>query len=84
MKSSPSPAGFRKLIGLSQKELADIFGISVQSVSRKEKGRTPYTDKEKLVLRDLIRKGAIPDITIDTIFFEKQCHKVSFCVKGGE
>lgn len=78
MKSSASPAGFRKLIGLSQKELADIFGISVQSVSRKEKGRTPYTDKEKLVLRDLIRKGAIPDITIDTIFLRSSVIKFHF------
>lgn len=65
-----TPAGYRKLIGMTQKELADIFGVSVQSISRKEKGETPYTDKEKEIFRDLIRERAIPNITIDEIFFK--------------
>lgn len=37
-----SPAGYRKMIGLTQSDLADIFDISIQSVSRKETGETPY------------------------------------------
>lgn len=67
-----TPAGYRKLIGLTQKELADIFEVSVQSISRKENGITPYTDKEKKIFRNLIREKAIPNITIDEIFFKEK------------
>lgn len=67
-----SPAGYRKLIGMTQKDLANVFKISVQSVSRKENGISPFTDKEKIIFRDLLRKKALPDITIDMIFFDNK------------
>ena len=67
-----SPAGYRRLIGMTQKDLAKLFGVSVQSISRKEKGLSPYTDEEKIILRDLVRNKAIPNITIDSIFFKEE------------
>ncbi|MBK5469479.1 helix-turn-helix domain-containing protein [Bacillus sp. TH19] len=63
------PEGYRKLIGLTQKELAELFGISVQALRRKEKGATAYKDREKVILRDLIREKGLSKITIDEIFF---------------
>jgi len=63
------PGGYRKLIDLTQNDLAKAFGISVQSLRRKEKGLTAYSDKEKIILRDLVREKAFKNITIDDIFF---------------
>lgn len=57
------------MIGLTQKELAGIFEISVQALRRKEKGYTAYKDSEKVILRDLIREKGLSKITIDEIFF---------------
>lgn len=64
-----NPAGYRKLVGLTQSQLAKKYGVSTQSVSDKERGKTPYTDDEKYILRDLVRDAGMPDITIDQIFF---------------
>lgn len=64
------PEGYRKLIGMTQSDLAKKFGISVQALRKKEKGLTAYSDKEKLIFRNLIRERAFKDITIDDIFFK--------------
>lgn len=61
--------GYRKLLGLTQKDLAEIFGISVQSIRNKEKGITSYNDQEKIIIRNLLREKVFPNITIDEIFF---------------
>lgn len=66
------PDGYRRLVGLTQVELAVVFGISVQALRKKEKGITSYTDKEKLIFRNLIREKAFPKITIDEIFFSEK------------
>lgn len=42
------PAEYRKLLGLNQIELAKLFGMSVQSISRKENALQKYTDEEKV------------------------------------
>lgn len=62
--------GYRQLLGLTQQELAWKLGISVQSLRNKEGGKTPYSDDEKKVIRDLLRETAFPNITIDEIFFK--------------
>lgn len=64
-----SPAGYRKLIGLTQNDLAKKFGVVKQSISDKERGVTGYSDSEKKILRDLVRNAGLPNITIDEIFF---------------
>lgn len=66
------PKGYRQLIGMTQVELADKFGISVQSLRKKEKGLIAYNDAEKLIFRNLIRERAFKDITIDDIFFSSE------------
>ncbi|UJF15011.1 helix-turn-helix domain-containing protein [Jeotgalibaca sp. MA1X17-3] len=62
---------YRKYLGYTQKEIAEIFGISRQAYYRKEKGYTPFSDKEKIVFRDMV-KIAFPDITIGEIFLMKK------------
>lgn len=60
--------GYRTMLGLTQKDLAELLDLSSQSVSNKERGFTSFTDEEKLVFRELV-KDIIPDITIDEIFY---------------
>jgi len=48
--------------------MAKEFNISVQAYYRKEKGYTPFTDKEKVAFRNMVQED-FPDITIDAIFF---------------
>lgn len=61
-------AKLRKYKGLTQTDVAKIFGISLTAYSRKERGLTPFNDKEKVVLKNLFSED-FPNITIDEIFF---------------
>lgn len=60
--------GYRCMLGLTQKDLAILFDLSIQSISNKERGRTSFTDEEKIKFRELV-KEIKPDITIDEIFY---------------
>lgn len=68
-------ARYRKYLGLTQKDLARIFGISSQAYSRKERGKTAFNDKEKVILKNLFIEF-FPNITIDDIFFSQEVSKV--------
>ena len=61
-------SNYRKAIGYTQTDMAKIFGISLQAYYRKVKGYTPYTDKEKVMFKDLV-KPLFPNVTIDSLFF---------------
>ncbi|MBO0479315.1 helix-turn-helix transcriptional regulator [Vagococcus fluvialis] len=61
-------SGYRRMIGHTQKTIAKELGISKQSYWMKETGKTPFTDKEKLKFK-LMLKPLFPTITIDEIFF---------------
>lgn len=61
-------SNYRKAVGYTQKDMAKIFGISRQAYYRKEKGYTSFSDKEKIVFRDLI-KPFFPNATIESLFF---------------
>ena len=47
--------GIRNDLGMSQDELAKIFGITVQSLRNKEAYRTSLTANELLILADLAK-----------------------------
>ncbi|MDN5373105.1 MAG: hypothetical protein PWR19_2151 [Carnobacterium sp.] len=66
--------GYRILTGNSQQDLAKIFGISKQAVSQKERGVTRFSEKEMVIIRDLVRE-VIPNATIDDIFFSPKVNK---------
>lgn len=61
--------GYRKMLGYTQKDLAEKFNISVTAYRLKEIGKISFKKKEMLVFRDMLRKSHFPDITIDEIFF---------------
>lgn len=61
-------AGYRNMLGLTQKQISEYLGISSQNYSNKENGRTSFSDKEKVKLKQLFNK--IDDsLTIDDLFF---------------
>ena len=61
-------AGYRTMLGLTQQDLANKLGISRQAYSLKEKGKTSFSDSEKILIRDLVSE-VVPNISIDSIFF---------------
>lgn len=67
-------ANMRKAIGYTQKDMAKVFGISVQAYYRKEKGYTPFTDQEKVIFKDLV-KTMFPLATVGSIFFAEDAKK---------
>lgn len=68
-------AKMRRYKGLTQTDVSKILGVSLQSYYRKEKGKTPFTDSEKVTLKELFIED-FPEITIDEIFFSQKVSKV--------
>lgn len=60
--------GYRNMLGMNQQEMADHLGISKQAYWNKENKKTPFTDDEKVIIKDLL-KPLFPNIKIDDIFF---------------
>lgn len=67
-------SGYRKMLGFTQAEMADIYGISRQSYQLKESGKISFRDDEKIVFKNLLQE-IIPNITIDDIFFTQVTKK---------
>lgn len=61
-------AGYRRMLGKTQKDVAEMFGISTQAYSSKERGKTQFKDSEKVIFKKELQR-LFPDITIDEIFF---------------
>lgn len=59
----------RILAGYTQQQIADMFGITNPSYSKKELGRVPFKDTEKVLFMELIAETS-PDETIESVFFE--------------
>lgn len=68
-------AKLRRYKGLTQSDVAKILGISLQSFYRKENGKTPFTDSEKIQLKELFIED-FPEISIDSLFFSQKVSKV--------
>lgn len=62
-------AGYRRMLGQSQKNMAKEFGISEQSYRLKENGKVNFKKQEMLKFRNLLRRELFPTITVDDIFF---------------
>ena len=58
----------RRYYGLTQTNMANILGVSLQTYWKKEKGETAFNDTEKQKIKDLFSKD-FPNITIDDLFF---------------
>lgn len=64
-------ANYRKFIGYTQKDFADILKISTQSYSRRERGVVDFTDNEKIKIKEIV-KPYFPGVTIEDIFFSQE------------
>lgn len=62
-------------MGLTQSDVAKFLGISLQAYYRKENGKTPFSDVEKVKLKDIFSEE-FPGITIDSLFFNSKVSKV--------
>lgn len=62
-------AGYRTMLGLTQKDLSLKLGITTENYSLKERGKRRFNDNEKMILVDLF-KIIDPSLTIDNLFFK--------------
>ncbi|TDM15620.1 helix-turn-helix transcriptional regulator [Macrococcus bovicus] len=62
--------GYRKMLGLTQNDMARLFGISPQAYRMKEHGKTAFSKSEMLLVRNSLRQKLFPNITVDEIFFD--------------
>lgn len=60
--------GYRKMIGLTQSEMAKQLNISELTYRNKEKGRIPFKDFEMLKFYELLQPIK-PEVSITDIFF---------------
>lgn len=61
-------AGYRVMLRKTQKDFAEILGISQQSYNKKENGKIFFNPKEMEIIKNII-KERIPTITMEDIFF---------------
>lgn len=70
-------AKYRRFIGVTQRDMAKYLGVSVQSYRNKEKGKTPFKDSEKVLIKEKLIANGFEEISIDEIFFENEVAKSS-------
>lgn len=61
-------AGYRKMTGLTQREMAKRLSISEGTYRNKEKGKASFKDGEMKVFYELVKKTN-PSVTFQEIFF---------------
>ena len=61
--------GYRTMLGKTQKDMAEIFEISKQAYSAKERGSTRFSNEEMIMIKEMLLP-MFPGITIDEIFFK--------------
>ena len=64
-------AGYRKMLGMTQQDMAKRMQISRQTYSLKENGKISFSDDEKIILKELLIQ-IFPNITIDEYFFRNK------------
>jgi len=60
--------GYRVMLGKTQQDMADMFGITKQAYSAKERGISRFSDEEMITIKNMLLQ-LFPDITIDSIFY---------------
>ena len=61
-------AGYRKMLNLTQADIAKKLGISAQAYGQKENGKVAFKDQEKIIMVNIL-KIANPDLNIQNLFF---------------
>lgn len=66
---------YRKLLNITQIEMAEIIGIGLTSYNHKEQGKKVFTQSEMAQILNFLRTK-IPNITADEIFFNNEVIKM--------
>lgn len=66
---------YRKLLNITQYDMAEKIGISATSYNHKENGKKEFLQNEMILITDII-KSKIPEVTMDEIFFKKDISKL--------
>lgn len=61
---------YRKILNMSQTEMAKAIGIGLTSYNFKETGKSDFTQSEMLSIWKIIKRYN-PKVTIDELFFKK-------------
>lgn len=61
-------SNYRSFLGLTQQDMAKILNISQQAYWNKENERTPFNDKEKKIIKEMLEVH-FPTITYEELFF---------------
>lgn len=61
-------AGFRRMLGLSQEEMAERIGLSLTGYRLKENEINEFKKTEMFKIYRMI-KDVMPDVTLEDIFF---------------
>ena len=69
-KQNKQLIAYRKMINMSQTDMAKAIGICLTSYHLKETGKKDFTQSEMVSILNIIKKYN-PNITIDEIFFSK-------------
>lgn len=67
---------YRRFLGKTQSDIAGLLGISTQAYWNKENERTPFTDVEKRVIKELFEPH-FPEVTYEELFFNEKVTKVT-------
>lgn len=60
-------AGFRRICGLTQAQMAEKLGVSVTTYRNKESGKTKFTSEEMKIFTDLVK--TVINVEMESIFF---------------
>lgn len=74
MNKNKKLIGYRKMAGLTQRDMALMVGMTQTTYSRKENGKADFTEKEMNDIYNVISKILMdenPDLKITDIFFNQ-------------
>ena len=60
-------AGFRRICGLTQAQMAEKLSVSVTTYRNKESGKTKFTSEEMKIFTDLVK--IVINVEMESIFF---------------
>lgn len=66
---------YRRMTLKSQKDFAEMLGVSVTSYANKEKGKTQFKASEMKKIADEVKKQ-VPSVTLEEIFFSDKLQKL--------
>lgn len=60
--------GYRRMLNLTQKDMANLLGISLSAYNKRENGYIDFSDKQKIIIRDIITRY-FPNENMESLFF---------------